>query len=101
MQGLYLAKVLPSHTLSPGRQGNRAITGKHRERGIIIIFQVKPFLPLPFHRPAHGDFKVRIYSMPQLDMEDRTLGGRQLRFRILQTPNVKEEFPQIKIRVDP
>jgi hypothetical protein len=31
-QGMQFAKVLPSHSNSPGRQGNRVATGKHGER---------------------------------------------------------------------
>jgi hypothetical protein len=100
-QWLYLSRDLASCPLSPGRQGNRATTGKHRERGRIIIFQVKPFLPPPFHRPRHGDFKVRIYFVPQLDMDDRAPRGHQLCFRILWMSDTKEVFPQIKIMVNP
>jgi hypothetical protein len=78
-----------------------ATTDKNREWGEIIVFQVKSFLPPPFHQPGHGDFKVRTYSMPQLYMDDCAPGGRQLRFRILRMPDAKEVFPHIKIRADP
>jgi hypothetical protein len=75
VQGLYLAKVLPDCPLSTGKQGNRATASKYKERGRIIVSQVKPFLPPPFHRHGRGDFKVRIYSVPWLDIDDHTPGG--------------------------
>jgi hypothetical protein len=49
MQGLYLTEVLLDHPLPLGGQGNRVTTGGHRERGEIIILQVKLFLPPPLH----------------------------------------------------
>jgi hypothetical protein len=100
-QGLQHAEVLPSHSLSLGRQGNRAITGKCWERGGGAVLQVKPFLPPRLHRSGHGDFKVGIYSMPHLNMDNRTHGDRQLNFGILRAPNGKEAHPHIKLRVDP
>jgi hypothetical protein len=63
-QGLKLVVVLPSHSISPGRQGNGAATSKHGEWNGSFIPQVKPFLSPPLHRPRHGDFEVGIYSMP-------------------------------------
>jgi hypothetical protein len=54
------------------RQGNGVAADKHWERSGSIIHQVKPFLPPPLHQSGHGDFKVRIYPVPDLDMDDRT-----------------------------
>jgi hypothetical protein len=39
--------------------------------------------------------------MPCLNMDNRTTRDCQLSFRILQTPDMKEVLPQIKLRVDP
>jgi hypothetical protein len=76
-------------------------TGKHWEWSRRVVPQVKPFLPPPLHQSEHGDFKVRIYPVPGLDTDDRTLGDRQLSFGILRTLNMKEILPQINLRVDP
>jgi hypothetical protein len=71
VQRLQLVEVLPSHPLSPGRQRNEATASKHRKQGGSIILQVKPFLPPPLRRSRHGDFKVRIYSVHCLNMDNR------------------------------
>jgi hypothetical protein len=78
--------------------------GDHQETegaGETIIFQVKPFLPPPLHQPGHGDLKVRIYSMPRLDMNDPAPRDHHPCFRILPIMEVKEVPSQIKIRVYP
>jgi hypothetical protein len=100
-QGLQHAEVLPSHSMSLGRQGNRAATSKHGEWIRGIIRQVKPLLLPPLHRLGHGDFEVRIYSMPKLDMNNRTPRECQLRFWVLRMPDTKEVNPQIKLMVNP
>jgi hypothetical protein len=90
---LQLAEVLPSHPLSPGRQGNRVTTSKHRERDRNIVLQVKLFLPPPLHRSGHADLKVRVYSMSHLNMNNHTPRDHQLSFRISWALNVKEILP--------
>jgi hypothetical protein len=100
-QGLQLAEVLPSHSMSSGRQGNGATNGKRREQSGGVIPQVKPLLLPPLHRSGCGEFKVGIYSVPHLNMNDHILRDHQLSFRILWTLDMKEKFPQIKLRVNP
>jgi hypothetical protein len=47
------------------------------------------------------NFKVGIYFVPHLNMNDRAPEEHQLSFGIQRTPDTKELFPQIKLRVDP
>jgi hypothetical protein len=100
-QGLQLAEFLPSHSLSSGEQRNRAAVGKHWERSGSIVPQVKPFLMSPLHRSGHGDFNVRIYLVPGLDMDDHAPKDCQLNFEILWMLNTEEILSQINLRVDP
>jgi hypothetical protein len=49
VHGLKVVEVLPSHSIAPRMQGNRAATGKHREQSGSAIPQVKPLLLPPLH----------------------------------------------------
>jgi hypothetical protein len=49
MHGLQLVKVLPSHPVPLGRQGNKAVTSEHGKRTVGIIPQVKPLVLPPLH----------------------------------------------------
>jgi hypothetical protein len=82
-QGLQLAEVLPSHSISPRRQGNGVGTGKRGEWSEGVVPQVKPLLLSPLHRSGHGDFKVGIYSVTCLNMNDSAPRDHHLSFRIL------------------
>jgi hypothetical protein len=49
----------------------------------------------------HGDFKVRIYFVPHLNVDNHASGDCQPSFRILWAPDTKEVLPQVKLTVDP
>jgi hypothetical protein len=56
------------------REANGAATGKRGERYGGAVSQVKPLLPPPLRRSGHGNVKIRVNSMPGLDMNNRTIG---------------------------
>jgi hypothetical protein len=98
---MQLVEVLLRHSTSPGRQGNGVTIGKRRGRSESVVPQVKPLLSPPLHRSGHWDFKVGIYPVPRLNMDNHAPRDRQLSFRILRAPDVKEVLSLIKLTVDP
>jgi hypothetical protein len=69
--GCNLPRSLLANLPSPPRKiGNGAATVERGERRGGILPQVKPPLPLPFHRSGHGNVEIGINSMPGLDMKN-------------------------------
>jgi hypothetical protein len=68
-QGLQLTKDLLCHPVPPIRVGSGAITSECEEWRVSIIPQLEPLLPQPFHRFGHEDVKIRIDTLPGLNVD--------------------------------